>query len=305
MRILFAGTPQVAVPTLHTLVEGDHQIVGVVTRPDAPAGRGHRVVDSPVGNAAVALGLPVAKPASVAELASVAADLAPDVAVVVAYGMLLPESVLAIPTHGWINLHFSLLPRWRGASPVQRAIRAGDATSGVTTFRIVKALDAGPIYRQTVVEVGPRETSGELLTRLSILGAQAMVETLTAIAAGEEPRCQGDGDGSYAAKITAQDVAIDWSHPAAEIDHLVRSANPAPVAWTTWGRERFRVLAVTPLSENSLAAGVLRATKKSLIIGTGTTDLRLDTVQAQGKRPMAGADWARGVHLNSQEARLG
>lgn len=293
MKVLFAGTPEVAVPTLEHLHASDYEIVGVVTRPDARSGRGKKLVASNVADAGQRLDLPVYKPVNADELAQTVAELAPDVAVVVAYGMLLPQALLDMVPHGWINLHFSLLPRWRGASPVQHAVRHGDQTTGATTFRIVRALDAGPIYRQISVEID-RPTTGELLNDLAIQGAGLVTDTLADVAAGIEPVPQGDSDGSYAGLITPADTRIDWTDEAISIDRLIRAASPAPMAWTTWNQERFRVIAAEPIA-GEMAPGELHISKNEVQVGTGSGALRLLTVQPAGKRAMNAADWGRGL----------
>ena len=247
MRVIFAGTPDVALPSLRAIVDAGHQVVGVLTRPDAPAGRGRKLAASPVATLAESLGLPVLKPERPDDaLVATVSGLHAEVAAVVAFGMLLPQALLDAVPRGWVNLHFSLLPRWRGAAPVQRAILAGDAVSGVTTFRIVRQLDAGPIYRSMQVPIGAAETSGELLTRCAELGGPVLVDSLADVAAGVEPVPQSSAGVTRAPKIRPEDVRIDWTQPARQIDLLVRAANPAPVAWTMLDGQRFQVLKVAP-----------------------------------------------------------
>ncbi len=296
MRVIFAGTPEVALPSL-TAIATEHEVVGVLTRPDAPVGRGKKLTASPVAQLAERLGLPVLKPERAdADLVDQVRALDADVAAVVAYGMLLPQSLLDAVPGGWVNLHFSLLPRWRGAAPVQRAILAGDQITGATTFRIVKALDAGPVFDTLSVEVGDQETSGELLDRLATLGAPLLLDSLRAAHQGVEPTPQADDGITLAPKIRPEDVRIDWSADATQIDRLVRAANPAPVAWTTHAGEHFQVLAVAPghRDAETLAPGSLAADRRHLWVGTGTSDLELRLVKAFGRKPMSGADWARG-----------
>lgn len=301
MRVVFAGTPEVALPSLAAIAESSHELVGVVTRPDAPAGRGRRLVASPVAQRAEELGVPVLKPEHPkdpdfqAELAA----LAPEACPVVAYGALLPQSALDIPTHGWINLHFSCLPAWRGAAPVQHAIRAGDEVSGATTFRIVKELDAGPTFGVMTERIRPDDTAGDLLARLAEGGAGLLVRTLDGIADGSLEAREQPVDGvSFAPKITVEDARIDWRQPAVAIDRLVRSCTPAPGAWSTWQGERFKVGPVRLAEEREpLPPGRLEVTKNAVHVGTGTTPLRLGEVKAFGKKQMEAAAWARGVQL--------
>jgi methionyl-tRNA formyltransferase len=303
MRLVFAGTPEVAVPSLDALVASRHELVGVVTRPDAPSGRGRKLVASPVALRAEELGLPVLKPAHPRdpEFQDALRALAPDACPVVAYGALLPQSALDIPPRGWVNLHFSLLPAWRGAAPVQHAIWAGDDVTGATTFRIVQELDAGPTYGLMTETIRPDDTAGDLLTRLAEGGAALLVATLDGMADGSlEERPQVGDDVSFAPKITVDDARVDWSQPAAVIDRQVRACTPAPGAWTTYAGERLKLGPVT-LADGALPPGELVAGKNAVVVGTGAGALRLGDVQAVGKRPMPAADWARGLRLGGGE----
>ncbi len=303
MRLVFAGTPEVALPALTAVAASAHDLVGVVTRPDAPAGRGRRLTPSPVADAAEALGVPVLKPGHPREPDFQAAlrDLAPDACPVVAYGALLPQSALDIPPYGWVNLHFSLLPAWRGAAPVQHALWAGDDVTGATTFRIVKELDAGPTFGLMTETIRPRDTAGDLLGRLAEGGAGLLVTTLDGIADGSlEARPQTGDDVSFAPKIGVDDARVDWHQPAAVVDRQVRACTPAPGAWTTYAGERLKLGPVTP-ADGSLPPGEVMAGKNAVVVGTGTGAVRLGEVQAVGKRPMAAADWARGLRLAGGE----
>ncbi len=303
MRVVFAGTPEVALPALAAVADSAHDLVGVVTRPDAPTGRGRRLTPSPVAEAAAALGVPVLKPGHPREpeFQEALRALAPDACPVVAYGALLPQSALDIPPRGWINLHFSLLPAWRGAAPVQHAIWAGDDVTGATTFRIVKELDAGPTYGLMTETIRPDDTAGALLGRLAEGGAGLLVATLDGLADGSlEERPQVGDDVSYAPKITVDDARVDWTQAAALIDRHVRACTPAPGAWTTYAGERLKLGPVT-LAEGALPPGELVAGKNAVVVGTGTQALRLGEVQAVGKRPMPAADWARGLRLGEGE----
>jgi methionyl-tRNA formyltransferase len=308
VRIVFGGTPDVAIPSLDALASSRHDLVAVVTRPDAPSGRGKKLTASPVAQRAAELGIEVLKPQRPRDEEFVArlAELAPDCCPVVAYGALLPQRVLDIPQHGWVNLHFSLLPAWRGAAPVQHAILAGNKTTGATTFRIVLELDAGPVFATVTEPIRPDDTAGDLLHRLSVSGARLLVTTLDGIEDGSltpTPQPESDGQLSYASKISVDDARIDWKQPADVVDRLIRACFPAPGAWTTFEGERFKINSAR-ISDAVLPPGVLDVTKRSVRVGTGTQALALGEVQAQGKKPMAAADWARGVSFDT-EPRLG
>jgi methionyl-tRNA formyltransferase len=304
VRLVFAGTPDVALPSLNALVESDHEVIAVITRPDAPSGRGRTLHPSPVAARAAELGIETLKPekAGAPEVVARLTELAPDCCPVVAYGALLPQRLLDIPAHGWVNLHFSLLPAWRGAAPVQHSIMAGDQVTGACTFRIVKALDAGPVFDQITEEIGATDTAGDLLSRLADRGAELLLATMDGLAAGTATATeQPDLEASYASKLTVEDAQLDWDRPAVELDRLIRGCQPAPGAWTTFRGERFKINSATLVeseSESEAAAlppRALRVTKKAVQVGTGSGALELGQVQAQGKKPMRAADWARGV----------
>jgi methionyl-tRNA formyltransferase len=303
MRLVFAGTPVAALPSLDAIAASAHELVGVVTRPASPQGRSARLVPSPVESWAREHGVELLTPQHPKDrdFRERLAVLAPDCCPVVAYGALLPQRTLDIPVHGWVNLHFSLLPAYRGAAPVQRAIMDGVRVTGATTFQIVRELDAGPVYGSVTEPVAPLDTAGALLDRLATRGAGLLVETLDRIAEGAEPTQQSVDGLSYAAKLELDDVRIDWTRPAQELAHLVRGANPEPGAWTTFDGQRFRVLLAEP-AEESLPAGAIEARRRELLVGTGHASLRLLTVQPVGKKPMPGADWARGIRLSGGEA---
>lgn len=313
MRLVFAGTPSVALPALDALLESDHELLAVVTRPDAPSGRGRQLHPSPVAERATEAGLTVLEPKkpSDPEFLAQLKELAPDCCPVVAYGGLLPQAALDIPEHGWINLHFSLLPAWRGAAPVQHAIRSGDDVTGATTFRIVKELDAGPVFGTVTEPIAPTDTAGDLLERLSHSGAALLVETLAGIEAGTlEARPQPEDGVSVAAKVTAEDARIHWTAPAFAVDRLIRSCTPSPGAWTTFRGQRLKLspVAVEPSAvpdadegEAELRRGELRAGKDHVLVGTGSVPVRLTEVQPHGKKPMPAADWARGVRPEPSE----
>jgi methionyl-tRNA formyltransferase len=299
MRVVFAGTPAPAVPALEAIAGSRHDLVGVVTRPDAPAGRGRRMTQSHVGERAGELGVPVLKPEHPRdpEFQAALRDLAPDCCPVVAYGALLPQSALDIPTHGWVNLHFSCLPAWRGAAPVQHALWAGDEVTGATTFRIVKELDAGPTYGVMTERIRATDTAGDLLARLAEGGAGLLVATLDGIDHGSlEARPQPEDGVSYAPKISVDDAHVDWSQPAVAVDRRVRACTPAPGAWTTYDGLRLKLGPVTVV-DDVLAPGELRVGKADVLVGTGTAAVRLGDVKAFGSRHMPAADWARGLRL--------
>jgi methionyl-tRNA formyltransferase len=308
VRIVFGGTPDVAIPSLDALADSRHQLVAVITRPDAPSGRGKKLTASPVARRAAELGIEVLKPQRPRdeEFVTRLTELAPDCCPVVAYGALLPQRVLDIPRHGWVNLHFSLLPAWRGAAPVQHAILAGDHTTGATTFRIVLELDAGPIFATVTEPIRPDDTAGDLLHRLSLSGARLLVDTLDGIQDGTltaTPQPETDAQVSYASKINVEDARIDWTQPAEVLDRLIRACAPAPGAWTTFRGERFKINSAL-ISDTVLAPGALQISKRVVRVGTATDALELGEIQAQGKKPMAAADWARGVTFEP-EPRLG
>jgi methionyl-tRNA formyltransferase len=308
MRLVFAGTPEVAVPSLDAVAASPHELVGVVTRPDAPAGRGRKLVASPVARRAEELGVPVLKPAHPRDPRFQAAlrDLAPDCCPVVAYGALLPGSALDIPPHGWVNLHFSLLPAWRGAAPVQHAIWHGDEVTGATTFRIVEEMDAGPTYGVMTEAVRPTDTAGDLLGRLAAGGAQLLVATLDGIESGNvEARPQPVDGVSLAPKIRVEDAEVDWTEPAAGVDRRIRACTPGPGAWTTFEGERLKVgPVVIEANVGSLPPGTLEVGKSAVLVGTGSLPVRLGEVKPHGRKQMPAADWARGVRVASG-ARFG
>jgi methionyl-tRNA formyltransferase len=308
VRIVFAGTPDVAIPSLDALADSRHELRAVVTRPDAPSGRGKKLTASPVAQRAADLGLEVLKPQQPREeeFVSQLTEIAPECCPVVAYGALLPQRVLDIPRQGWVNLHFSLLPAWRGAAPVQHAILAGDQVTGATTFRIVLELDAGPIFATVTEPIRPDDTAGVLLHRLSLSGARLLVDTLDGIEDGTltpTPQPQSDSQVSYASKINVEDAQIDWTQPAEVVERLIRACAPAPGAWTTFRGERFKINSAQ-LSDSELPPGALEITKRAVRAGTGSRALELGEVRAQGKKPMAAADWARGITFGP-DPRLG
>jgi methionyl-tRNA formyltransferase len=282
-------------------------VVAVLTRPDARAGRGRKVGRSPVAERAAAEGIPVLQPRSPREPEFLAqlADLAVDCAPVVAYGALVPQAALDLPRHGWVNLHFSLLPAWRGAAPVQHAIMAGDELTGAATFRLEAGLDTGPVYGIVTEPIGPRDTAGDLLDRLAVSGAGLLVATLDGIEAGTLVAEPQPADGiSLAPRIETSDARVDWDLPAYVVDRRVRGVTPAPGAWTTWRDDRLRLGPVEPVDADGLAPGEVAAGPDGILVGTGRGAVRLGQVQPAGKRMLPAADWARGARPSSGE-RMG
>ncbi|MFE3886947.1 methionyl-tRNA formyltransferase [Streptomyces lydicus] len=311
MRLVFAGTPEVAVPALDALLASDrHEVVAVVTRPDAPAGRGRRLVASPVAERAEEAGIEVLKPVKPRDEDFLARlrEIAPDCCPVVAYGALLPKAALDIPAKGWVNLHFSLLPAWRGAAPVQHAVLAGDEVTGASTFQIETGLDSGPVFGVLTEEVRPTDTSGDLLTRLAFAGSGLLVATMDGIEDGTLQAVPQPADGvTLAPKIEVEDAKVDWAAPALRVDRVIRGCAPAPGAWTVFRGERLKLMSAAAAAghtEPALAPGELAVTKKAVHAGTGSHPVELGWVQPQGKKPMKAADWARGVRIESGE-RLG
>jgi methionyl-tRNA formyltransferase len=305
MRLVFAGTPAAAVPSLRALLDSQHDVVAVVTRPPKRAGRGRRETSSPVADVAAEAGVPVLSPEKPGDPDFLAAlrELRPDCCPVVAYGALLREQTLAVPRHGWVNLHFSLLPAWRGAAPVQHAILAGDDVTGASTFLIETGLDTGPVYGVVTEAIRPTDTAGDLLARLAQAGARLLVVTMDGIADGTlEARPQPSDGVSIAGKITVPDAEVSWQQPARHIDRQVRACTPAPGAWTTFRDERVKLGPVRLRGANDLAPGELRAERAGVAVGTATAEVELGTVQPPGKRPMPAGDWARGARLEPGES---
>lgn len=304
MRCVFAGTPAVAAVSLAALLDSRHEVVGVLTRPDAPAGRGRAVASSPVAELARAHGLPVLQPTSLrdAEVQAQLAALEPDVAPIVAYGGLVPAPALTIPRHGWVNLHFSLLPAWRGAAPVQHAIWRGDDITGASTFALEEGLDTGPVYGTLTERIRADDTAGTLLDRLAELGSGLLLATLDAIESGQAQPLAQVGEVTLAPKLTPEDARVRWTDPALGIDHQVRACTPAPGAWTTCRHERLGLGPVVPDPDaEPLPAGRLRVGKRDVLVGTATVPVRLGAVRPPGKREMPAADWARGARLTDED----
>jgi methionyl-tRNA formyltransferase len=316
VRLVFAGTPQTAVPALDALLASRHEVVAVVTRPDAPAGRGRKVEPSPVARRAAAVGLEVLRPARARDpqFLDRLREIAPDCCPVVAYGALLPQTALDIPPRGWVNLHFSLLPSWRGAAPVQHAILHGDDVTGASTFLIVKELDAGPVYGVLTEPVRPDDTTGSLLERLSHSGAELLVATLDGIEAGTIQAIPQPAEGvSFAPKITPADARVEWKLPGHVVDRQIRACTPDPGAWTELDGIRLKLGPVSlaapadptrSLHPPDLGPGEVLAQRQTVFVGTGSRPVCLGDVQAEGKRQMSASDWARGLRSGGP-VRLG
>lgn len=296
MRVLFAGTPAVAVPSLDALVAAGFDVVGVLTRPDAPLGRKRVLTPSAVAERASQLGIELIRAARVdADVTARIAALAPDAAAIVAYGGLIPRPALDLPSHGWINLHFSLLPAWRGAAPVQHAVIAGDGVTGAVTFLLEEGLDTGPVLGTMTEAVRPDDTSGALLERLSHSGAVLLAQTLSAVEAGAAAAVAQHGEVSLAPKLTIDDARLDWRQPALALDRRARGVTPEPGAWTMLDGQRLKLEPVKLHPDGPvLRPGQVAVSGKSVLVGTGSHPVELTRVQPSGKKMMAAADWARG-----------
>lgn len=296
MRIVFLGTPDVAVSSLQSLLDADDvEVVAVVTNPDRPRGRSKQPQPPPVKVAAEAAEVPVWQPGRAREVVDDLRALAPDACAVVAYGALLPADVLEAGGAGFVNLHFSLLPRWRGAAPVQHALRAGDTTTGVTTFVLDEGMDTGPTLRQVEVDIDPDETAGALLARLAELGGPVLVDSLRDLVAGATPRPQPAEGATLAPKITSDDVALDLTAPARQVADLVRSASPSPGAHTTIDGARFKVYRAVPAEGPGGAPGELVGFDESgPVVACGQGHVRLEVVQPEGKARMDATAWVNG-----------
>jgi methionyl-tRNA formyltransferase len=305
MRLVFAGTPEVALPSLDAIAASGHDLAAVLTRPDAPAGRGRTLHPSPVRAWADARGIEVLTPKRPREpeFLDRLRALAPDCVPVVAYGALVPPVALEIPRYGWINLHFSLLPAWRGAAPVQHAVLRGDEVTGASVFALEEGLDTGPLFGTLTEPIRPTDTSGDLLDRLAAAGAKLLVDVLDAIADGTAQAVPQAQEGvTLAPKLTVEDARIRWDEPAFAVDRRVRACTPAPGAWTTLRGERVKLGPVRPVRTEGLAPGLIQVGRGEVLVGTATTPVALGEVRAAGKKPMPAADWSRGLRLAAGES---
>jgi methionyl-tRNA formyltransferase len=309
VRVVFAGTPHVALPALHALLASPHDVAAAITRPDSRSGRGRTAGPSPVAAVAASAGIEVLKPGTPKDPAFLArlAELAPDCCPVVAYGALIPAAALDIPVHGWVNLHFSLLPAWRGAAPVQHALLAGDDVTGASTFRLVEELDAGPVFGSYTEAVRRGDTAGDLLGRLAEHGAHLLLATLDGIESGTvQPQPQRNDVATYAPKLSPADARIDWAAPAAAIDRRIRACTPAPGAWTEFRDQRLKLFGVTPPAPDEPPArreppGTLVVDAAGVHVSTGSSALTVADVQPPGRQRMAALDWARGARIRPGE----
>lgn len=306
VRLVFAGTPEPALPALRRLLESPrHEVIAVLTRPDAASGRRGTPEPSPVAREALERGIPVLRPErpNSREFVAELADLAPQCCAVVAYGALLGDALLAVPPYGWVNLHFSLLPAWRGAAPVQAAIAAGDTITGATTFQIEPSLDSGPVYGIVTETIRPTDTAGDLLARLATSGAELLAGTLDGIAdQALTPRPQPTEGVSLAPKITVEQARVRWDLPAQVVERRIRSVTPNPGAWTLIGAMRVKVgpVQLDSTGPQSLEPGEIRIDRKSVWVGTASQPVRLGQVQPPGKKAMNAADWTRGARLDPE-----
>ncbi|MGX5727364.1 methionyl-tRNA formyltransferase [Metapseudomonas otitidis] len=293
LRLVFAGTPEFAAEHLKALLDTPHQIVAVYTQPDRPAGRGQKLMPSPVKQLALQHGLPVLQPPTLRDPAAQEElrALAPDLMVVVAYGLILPQVVLDIPRLGCINSHASLLPRWRGAAPIQRAVQAGDAESGVTVMQMEAGLDTGPMLLKVTTPISAGDTGGSLHDRLAQLGPQAVVQAIAGLAAGTlQGEVQDDALATYAHKLNKDEARIDWNRPADELERLVRAFNPWPICHSTLDGQPLKVLAAEPAEGRGQPGQILDASKDGLTVACGEGALRLTRLQLPGGKPLAFAD---------------
>ncbi|GAA1655877.1 methionyl-tRNA formyltransferase [Catellatospora bangladeshensis] len=306
MRLVFAGTPEVAVPSLDAIEKSGHELLAVVTRPDAPSGRGRHLVRSQAGAWADERGIEVLTPQRPREpeFLDRLRELAPDCVPVVAYGALVPPAALEIPVHGWVNLHFSLLPAWRGAAPVQHSVWKGDEITGASVFQLEAGLDTGPVFGTLTEAIRPRDTSGDLLERLAVSGADLLVAVLDAIGSGAARAVPQPEDGiTLAPKITVEDAEVRWDEPAFAVDRRVRATTPAPGAWTTFRGERIKLGPVLPVTDApTLKPGDLLVEKRRVLVGSATTPVELGEVRAAGKKAMSAVDWARGVRVDGEDS---
>jgi methionyl-tRNA formyltransferase len=306
VRLVFAGTPGSALPALRRLIDSPrHDVIAVLTRPDAASGRRGRPEPSPVARAALDHGIPVLRPPrpNSAEFVAELAELAPECCPVVAYGALLGDELLAIPTHGWVNLHFSLLPAWRGAAPVQAAIAAGDTITGATTFQIERSLDSGPVYGVVTEEIRPTDTAGDLLERLAVSGAALLETTLDGIADGTLTPVPQPADGvSFAPKITVDQARVRWDLPAQAVERRIRAVTPKPGAWTLIGEQRVKIgpVSIDSGAPKPLEPGRIHVGRHDVWIGTASEPVRLGQIQSPGKKFMNAVDWARGARLQEE-----
>jgi methionyl-tRNA formyltransferase len=299
-RIIFAGTPEFALASLQALVAAGHEPCAVLTQPDRPAGRGKQLTASPVKSFAVERNIPVLQPATLRdeEQVEALADLKPDIMIVAAYGLILPQAVLDIPRAGCLNVHASLLPRWRGAAPIQAAILAGDEQTGVCLMQMEAGLDTGPVFACKAMEIGEREDAGALHDRLAAAGGALLVKHLDAILDGDlEAQAQDDNGATYAPKIRPADARLDWEQDATELERRVRAYNPVPGAWFMAGEERTKCWEASRIDGSAAPGTVLAAGPDGIAVACGTAALQLEQLQRPGKRRVTAAEYAAQVDL--------
>ncbi len=305
MKVVFAGTPEVAIPSLLSLIESQHEVQAVITQPPAPSGRGRKITPSPVEEFARARSIPVFAPDRIVDIIDELNVLSPDCIPVVAYGQLVPSEMLKIPRLGWVNLHFSLLPSWRGAAPVQHAIWSGDQITGCTTFILDQGMDTGPVLGTMTEVILPTDTAGELLSRLSTSGAILLRQTIDALEAGKlKPQLQDVDDISYAPKIMKSDSRVNWQLPALEVDRRIRACTPAPGSWFEYQTSDgfLESVGIGPVQlipdqmfELDIAPGQVVIERKRILVGTGSHPVALGQVTPRGRRSMPATDWIRGL----------
>lgn len=298
MRLIVAATPSVAIPTLEAIIDSHHELVSVITQPDRPSGRGRELRSSPVSQWAHAKGITIVKPEDSSEMTSILKDI--DCVITIGYGVILPAELLSIPKHGFLNLHFSLLPKWRGAAPVQRAIEAGDPVTGVTVFRLDAGMDTGPIYLKCEIPLDPSWDSATAFEELAHLGAPAVLETLSLLESGVEPTPQSDQGATKARKLTTFEAEIDWSRAADEILRKIKAFTPSPGAWTKFRNVTLKIseAAAADVSE-ALQTGEISLEHGSVLVGTGKGAIDIIQVTPAGKGSMPAPDWARGARIEN------
>ena len=299
MQIAVAATPEVALPTLEALLKSEHNLVSVITQPDRPAGRGLSLKESPVAIWAKDRGISVRKLVDQEELKLAVSDI--DLVITIGFGVIIKEEILNLPTHGFINLHFSLLPKWRGAAPVQRAIEAGDEVTGVTVFKLDKGMDTGPIYRQKVIAMPHQATTESLLQDLAVVGAPVVLDAISAIEANELPVIQSVDGASRADKLSKDEARIDWNDPALQIERKIRAFYPAPGAWTTFREEALKIESADVSGEKTGQPGEILLVGKELFVSTAEGSLKILSVKPAGKASMDAISWINGARIEQNE----
>jgi len=298
MRLVIAASPTAALPTIEALTASEHQVVAIISQPDRPAGRGRTLTPTPVSEWALSHGVALYRPSATSEIAPLVSDV--DAVITIGYGVLLPAALLSIPRYGFLNLHFSILPRWRGAAPVQRAIEAQDPVSGVTVFKLDAGMDTGPIYTVHRFALDSDITSDELLNELSLLGVDAVLETLTAIESGVKPVPQSDIGATRAFKLSREEGKIDWAQDALAISAKIRAFTSNPGAWTEFRGAQLKISSPM-ITDVVMNVGEITLQGKRLLIGSASTALEIGSVSAPGKQPMTGVAWANGARLHPGE----